>query len=47
MLSGMWEGYEDKSNFFITNFFLVLPAAIIMFVLLRWLNKVMKEKGVF
>lgn len=46
MLSGMWEKYDDKSHFFITNFFLVLPAAIIMFVLLRWLNKVMKEKGV-
>ena len=47
MLSGMWETYEDKTGFFITNFFLVLPAAIIMFILLRWLNKVMKEKGVF
>jgi POT family proton-dependent oligopeptide transporter len=46
ILSSMWESYEDKSYFFITNFFLVLPAAIIMFVLLRWLNSVMKEKGV-
>jgi len=47
MLSSMWESYDDKSNFFFMNFLLVLPAAIIMFILLRWLNKVMKEKGVF
>jgi POT family proton-dependent oligopeptide transporter len=47
MLSSMWESYDDKSNFFFMNFLLVLPAAIIMFILLRWLNRVMKEKGVF
>lgn len=46
MLSSMWESYDDKSNFFFMNFLLVLPAAIIMFILLRWLNKIMKEKGV-
>ena len=46
MLSGMWESFDDKSNFFLMNFLLVLPAAITMFVLLRWLNKVLKEKGV-
>jgi POT family proton-dependent oligopeptide transporter len=47
ILSSMWESYEDKSNFFLMNFILVLPAAILMFLLLRWLNRVMKEKGVF
>ncbi len=46
MLSSMWERYEDKSEFFFTNFLLVLPAAILMFVLLRWLNRVMAEKGI-
>ena len=46
MLSSMWESYSDKSHFFFTNFALVLPAAIMMFLLLKWLNKVMKEKGV-
>lgn len=46
MLSSMWETYSDKSQFFLMNFILVLPAAIIMFILLRWLNRVMKEKGV-
>jgi proton-dependent oligopeptide transporter, POT family len=45
MLSGLWESYNDKSHFFFMNFLLVLPAAILMFILLRWLNKVMREKG--
>lgn len=45
ILSSMWESYEDKSQFFLMNFVLVLPAAIIMFVLLKWLNRVMREKG--
>lgn len=46
ILSGMWEGYDDKSNFFLTNFFIVIVPAIALFLLLRWLNRVMKEKGV-
>ncbi|MBM3415400.1 MAG: peptide MFS transporter [Bacteroidetes bacterium] len=46
MLSGMWEGYSDKSKFFLTNFFIVIVPAIALFLLLRWLNRVMKEKGV-
>ena len=46
MLSGMWEGYDDKSQFFLANFFIVIIPAIALFLLLRWLNRVMKEKGV-
>jgi POT family proton-dependent oligopeptide transporter len=46
VLSSMWESYDDKSIFFFVNFLLVLPAAIIMFILLRWLNSVMKERGI-
>lgn len=46
ILSSMWESYDDKSHFFYMNFLLVLPAALLMFALLKWLNKVMKEKGV-
>jgi POT family proton-dependent oligopeptide transporter len=46
MLSGMWDGYADKSKFFLTNFFIVIVPAIALFLLLRWLNRVMKEKGV-
>jgi len=46
MLSGMWEGFDDKSNFFLMNCLLALAAAAIMFVLLRWLNSVLREKNI-
>jgi POT family proton-dependent oligopeptide transporter len=46
ILSGLWDKYDDKSNFFLTNFFIVAVPAIILFLLLKWLNSVMKEKGV-
>lgn len=45
-LSGMWEGFEDKSNFFLMNFGLVIFAAAILFFMLRWLNSVMREKNI-
>ena len=38
ILSGLWEGYDDKSNFFLTNFFIVIVPAIALFLLLRWLT---------
>ena len=47
MLSGMWEGFADKKNFFYMNFGLAMAAALMMILLLRWLNKVMKEKGIY
>lgn len=47
MLSGMWEGYEDKSQFFLVNMVLALVAAVMMFAMLRWLNNVMKEKNIY
>jgi len=46
MLSGMWEGFEDKSNFFLMNFALVFVAFIVMFALVKWLSQVMKEKNI-
>lgn len=46
MLSGMWEGYEDKSHFFLVNCGLALLAGIMMFAILRWLNQVMREKNI-
>lgn len=47
VLSGMWEGFSDKSNFFLMNFILVMIAAVMLFLLLKWLNKVMKEKNIY
>ena len=43
VLSSLWDGYEHKSNFFLVNFVLLSVAATIMFLMLRWLNKIFKE----
>ncbi len=46
VLATMWDGYENKANFFWVNFILLMIATLIMFAMLRWLNRIMKEKGV-
>jgi POT family proton-dependent oligopeptide transporter len=46
MLSSLWESFEDKSDFFLLNFGLVMGAALLLFLMLRWLNNVMKENNV-
>lgn len=46
ILATMWDGYEHKANFFWLNFVLLLIATLIIFAMLRWLNRIMKEKGV-
>jgi amino acid/peptide:H+ symporter len=48
MLSSLWEGFGDdsKQNFFLLNFGLVMAAAVLLFLMLRWLNKVMRENNV-
>jgi proton-dependent oligopeptide transporter, POT family len=46
ILASKWDEYDDKANYFWLNFALLFAAAIFLFVLLKWLNKIMKEKGV-
>jgi POT family proton-dependent oligopeptide transporter len=46
MLSSLWETMDNKANFFYLNFGLVMGAAVLLFVMLRWLNNVMKENNV-
>jgi POT family proton-dependent oligopeptide transporter len=46
VLASMWDTYPDKSNFFWINFALLMAATLLMFALLKRLNKVMKEKGI-
>ncbi|MBC7642564.1 MAG: peptide MFS transporter [Flavobacterium sp.] len=46
VLASMWEKYDDKANFFWVNFGLLLFATILMFALVKRLNKVMEEKGI-
>ena len=46
VLASMWYSYEDKANFFWVNFALLLIATLLGVVILKPLNKAMKEKGV-
>ncbi len=46
LLATMWDGYENKANFFWVNFALLMFATFIIFAMLKWLNRIMKEKGV-
>ena len=46
VLASMWDQYEDKSNFFWINFSLLIGATLLMLLLLKRLNAVMKEKGI-
>lgn len=45
ILAATWYDYENKQNFFLFNFVLLLIAASIGFALLKWMNTIMKEKG--
>lgn len=45
VLATMWDNYDDKRNYFLLNFVLLLAAAIMCFAMLKWLNRIMKEKG--
>ncbi len=46
ILATMWDGYEQKAYFFWVNFALLMFATFIIFAMLKWLNRIMKEKGV-
>ncbi len=46
VLATMWDNYTHKAGFFWLNFGLLMVATIMCFAMLKWLNKIMKEKGV-
>ena len=46
VLASMWDGYEHKYNFFLVNFCLALTTAFIIFLMVKWLNKICTERGV-
>jgi proton-dependent oligopeptide transporter, POT family len=46
VLASMWDKYDDKANFFWVNFGLLMFATVLMFALVKNLNKIMKEKGI-
>mgnify|MGYP000856548102 CR=1 FL=1 len=45
VLASMWYDYEDKGDFFLVNCLLLLLSAGLAFMLLRWLNGIMREKN--
>jgi len=42
VLASMWDKYEDKTEFFMLNCFLLLVATAMAFSMLKWLNKIFK-----
>lgn len=45
VLATMWDRYDDKANFFWVNFVLLILATLALFAMLKWLNRVFREKG--
>lgn len=46
VLASMWDKYEVKSNFFMLNFALLIGATLMLVLMLKWLNAIMKEKNI-
>jgi POT family proton-dependent oligopeptide transporter len=46
VLATLWDGYDHKANYFWLNFALLMAAAAVCFAMLRWLNAVLRGKGV-
>ncbi len=46
VLASLWDTYDNKQDFFWINFGLLMFATLLMFILLKQLNAVMKEKGI-
>jgi POT family proton-dependent oligopeptide transporter len=45
ILASTWYDYEDKTNYFLVNFALLIFATLLGLSMLKRLNKIMKEKG--
>ncbi len=45
VLATMWDQYEYKANYFWLNFALLMAAAAMCFAMLKWLNGILREKG--
>ncbi len=44
VLASLWDVYDNKANFFLLNFLLLGIATIIMFIMLKWLKKLIGDK---
>ncbi|HAA01153.1 MAG: peptide MFS transporter [Flavobacteriales bacterium] len=47
MLGGLWEGIDNKANYFFINFALCALAFVLLFSQLKWLKKTMQDKNIF
>ena len=45
-LASLWDGYDHKANFFLVNFALALITSVVILLMIKWLNRIMKEHGV-
>jgi proton-dependent oligopeptide transporter, POT family len=45
VLASLWDGYEDKANFFWVNFALCMITSVIILFMIKWLNKIVREHG--
>ncbi|HNP47309.1 MAG TPA: peptide MFS transporter [Bacteroidia bacterium] len=45
VLAALWDGYENKANFFLVNFVVVLLATISILFMLKWLKRIVSEHG--
>lgn len=45
VLASKWYDYTDKGDFFLFNCMLLMIATILAFIVLKWLNSIMKEKN--
>ncbi|MEO7174540.1 MAG: peptide MFS transporter [Saprospiraceae bacterium] len=44
ILATLWDTYEVKANFYWVNFGLLMISTILIFSMLKWLNRIFKEK---
>jgi proton-dependent oligopeptide transporter, POT family len=45
ILDSYWDKFEDKSNLFWLNFGLLMIATFVMVLMLKWANKIFKDRG--
>jgi POT family proton-dependent oligopeptide transporter len=45
VIASLWDQYDDKSSFFMLNFYLMMGATLILIVLLPWLLRVFREQN--
>ncbi len=46
VLAKLWDNYDNKADFFWVNFALLAAAALALFAMLRWLNRIFKDQGI-